>query len=156
MNIFKKIKAYIQSFPPLPKVYGTHGRIEIPNLKISLPLYDAKGDAQTIVDRKNAAAFIKWSNQDVIADHSGQDGFERLEFATPGNTLAFIVYNNGKPSETYICTQKQIGHILMGTKNKLVDAKNVPPQSNGLIMYTCIHESAINIMDVWLTYWKKI
>ena len=38
---------------PKQKTYGTHGRIEIPVLRISLPLYEAKnGNAQKIVDDK--------------------------------------------------------------------------------------------------------
>ena len=152
-NLFKKLFNYFQ--PPKQKLYGSHGRIEIPSLRISLPLYDAKNNAQQIVDTKNAAAFIKWSTQDVIVDHSGQDGFERLARAIPNSTTLYIEYIN-KPKETYICTQKQIGHIQIGTKNKLLDSKWKPPQSGGLILYTCIKQSSPTVMDVWLTYWKKL
>ena len=58
-KFFKKIVQYFKPAPQ-PKIYGTHGRVEIPSLSISLPLYEASTDAQKIVDDKNSAAFIKW------------------------------------------------------------------------------------------------
>ena len=155
-KFFKKIVQYFKPAPP-PKIYGTHGRIEIPSLSISLPLYEASTNAQKIVDDKNSAAFIKWLDQDVIVDHSGQDGFERLEKAIPKSTIAYVVYNNGKSTERYICTKKQIGHIkTVGGKNKLLDSQWQHPKSGCLLMYTCIKKSAPDVMDVWLIYWKRI
>ena len=155
-NFLKKI---LQQIKPKPKakIYGTHGRIEIPSLYVSLPLYDTHGNAQEVVDMKNAAAFIQWVKQAAIVDHSGQDGFERIAKAIPGSTLAYIEYNDGKVKERYVCTKKQIGHIRTENgKNKIYDADWKTPVSNGLVMYTCIKKSAANVMDVWLTYWKKI
>lgn len=42
------------------KIYGDNGRIEIPDLKISLPLYKGNDNPQEVVDKKNAAAFLEW------------------------------------------------------------------------------------------------
>lgn len=137
------------------KIYGTHGRIEIPSLRISIPLYNTNGNAQEIVDKKNSAAYIQWKNQAAIVDHSGQDGFERLAKAIPNSTIAYIDQNGKR--EKYLCVKKQIGHIKLGNKNQLVDANwKSADSNNGLVMYTCIKKSASDIMDVWLIYWKKI
>ena len=141
---------------PKVKTYGTHGRIEIPALKIRFPVYEAaNGNAQKIVDDKNSAAYINWHTQIAIVDHSGQDGFERLAKAQPGVTTGHIDFQNR--TERILCVKKQIGHILLGEKNKLVDANWQPADSHGgVVMYTCIKKSASNIMDVWLTYWKRV
>ena len=135
------------------KTYGDHGRIEIPDLKISLPLYNGKNNPQEVVDRKNAAAFLEWPDQNVIVDHTGQDGFERLASTVPLQTIAYIDF--GTKKEKYICTKKQIGHLLLGDKNKIRDANYVFPKSPGLIIYTCKGLSQPNVMDIWLTYWKR-
>ena len=135
------------------KEYGDYGRIEIPDLQISIPLYRGKDDPQGVVDRKNAAAFLEWKDQNVIVDHTGQDGFEKLEKAVPSQTLAYIDF--GFKKERYMCTRKQIGHLLLGDTNKIRDANYVFPKSPGLIIYTCKGLSAPNVMDIWLTYWKR-
>lgn len=121
-------------------------RVVIPALLISIPLYDANGDAQQIVDAPRSAAFIRWNGQDAIADHSGQNGFERIAHARPGKTIAFV------KGEKYICTEKQIGHIADG---KIYDSKGERVKSGGLCMYTCIGETAPGVMAVWLTYWQN-
>ena len=131
------------------KKRGTHGRIEIPSLLIGIPLYDGDGKtAQDIVDAPQSAVFLRWRTQDVIADHSFQDGFQRLRWAVPGKTVAYID-NDGR--EAYICVQKQVGHI----RDKLYDSQWQEAKPGGLVMYTCIGESDPDTMDVWLTYWKK-
>lgn len=121
-------------------------RVVIPALLISIPLYDAKGNAQQIVDAPHSAAFIRWNGQDAIADHSGQDGFQRIAYARPGKTVAYV------KGEKYVCTEKQIGHIADG---KIYDSKGERVRSGGLCMYTCIGETAPGVMSVWLTYWSK-
>ena len=121
-------------------------RVVIPALLISIPLYDADGDAQKIVDAPRSAAFIRWNGQDAIADHSGQDGFQRIAYARPGKTIAYV------KGEKYVCTEKQVGHIFNG---KMYDRKWNHASSGGLVMYTCIGETEPGIMDVWLTYWQK-
>ena len=121
-------------------------RVVIPALLISIPLYDANGEAQQIVDAPRSAAFIRWHGQDAIADHSGQDGFERIAHAKPGKTVAYV------KGEKYVCTEKQIGHIADG---KIYDSKGERVRSGGLCMYTCIGETAPGVMAVWLTYWRK-
>lgn len=118
----------------------------IPALFICIRLHDANGDAQQIVDAPRSAAFIRWNGQDAIADHSGQNGFERIAHARPGKTIAFV------KGEKHICTDKQIGHISDG---KIYDSKGERVSSGGLCMYTCIGETEPGVMAVWLTYWKK-
>ena len=124
----------------------TQNYVIIPALRICIRLYDTHGNAQAIVDKKNAAAFIRWRDEYAIADHSGQDGFERLAHATPWKTIAFV------KGVKYICTDKQIGHIENG---KIYDSKDGPVRSGGLCMYTCIGETAPGVMAVWLTYWQN-
>jgi hypothetical protein len=124
-------------------------------LRISIPLNDAdNANSQYIVDRKDSAACMKAKNYMLIADHSGQDGFERLGNVVPHTTVAYINMQTYK--ERYVCIRKQIGHIIIGEKNKLVDANYNPISEYDLVMYTCIKRSAKNVMDVWLTYWKRL
>ena len=132
------------------KKQGTHGRIEIPSLRIGVPLYNSNRNAQEIVDAKNSAVFLEWKDQVAIADHSGQDGFERLAKAIPYKTMACINY---KGKEYYLCTKKQVGHIV---NSKIYDSNWQNVKSDGLVIYTCIGKSAEDVMDVWLTYWKRI
>jgi len=132
------------------KKKGTHGRIEIPSLRIGVPLYNSNGNAQKIVDNKKSAVFLEWEDQIAIADHSGQDGFERLANAIPYQTLAYIDY---KGKEYYLCTKKQVGHIV---NDRIYDSKWEHAKSGGLVIYTCIGKSAEDVMDAWLTYWKRI
>ena len=125
----------------------SRSRVIIPSLFISIPLYDANGDAQQIVDAPRSAAFLRWHGQDAIADHSGQNGFQRISKAIPYKTTAYV------KGEKFLCTKKQIGHIR---QSKIFDSEWNHVKSDGLVMYTCIGKSAEDVMDVWLVYWKRI
>lgn len=118
----------------------------IPALFICIRLYDANGDAQQIVDAPRSAAFLRWHGQNAIADHSGQNGFERIAYAKPGKTIAYV------RGEKYVCTEKQIGRTENG---KIYDSEGERVRSGGLCMYTCIGETAPGVMAVWLTYWQN-
>ena len=71
-----------------PLVYGTHGRLEIRSLFITVPLYDAGTGAekQKVVDDPNSAVFFHLGLQDVIADHACQANFQNLNMAATGCT----------------------------------------------------------------------
>lgn len=144
---------------PVVKVYGTHGRLEIPSLFISVPLYDSRGaDNQRVVDNPNSAAYMHWQKQDAIADHASQASFSNLNMVKPGKTVATIDLRNRQ--EKYLCVNSQIGHIRLSPNgNRIFDANwNSANFQNegGLCIYTCIQRSSEDVMDVRLTYWQQI
>ena len=64
-------------------VYGTYGRLEIPDLNISIPLNGIElGPAQKVIDLEDSAIYLKWPNQVVIADHCHQANFSNLNSIT--------------------------------------------------------------------------
>ncbi len=137
--------------------YGTHGRLIIPDLNISVPLNGIElGSAQHVIDLEDSAVYLKWPNQIVIADHCTQANFSNLKKAVPGRTKALIVTPDSK--EEFACCRKQIGHIRIGqSSNALYDRDWIPvykTNSGRLTMYTCISRSAPDVVDVWLTYWR--
>ena len=141
------------------KIYGTRGRIEIPELNIGVPLYGTEsGGAQEVIDRQDSAVYLRWPGQIAIADHSSQANFSNLNLAKPGHTKAYIVTRDSRTP--YICYQTQVGHIRIESgRNTLYDNNWEPvfaKNHDGLTMYTCIKKSAPNVMDVRLVYWKQI
>ena len=154
-----EVESASESEPEEEIVYGTYGRLEIPDLNISVPLYGVEsGSAQQVVDLEDSAAYLKWPEQITIVDHCQQGNFANLNKAIPGQTKAFIVEPDLK--KTYVCYQTQIGHIKIGTtSNVLFDKDWIPvykSNAGGLTMYTCIEKSSQNVMDVRVTYWKPI
>ena len=140
-------------------VYGTRGRIEIPELNISVPLNGTEsGGAQEVIDREDSAVYLIWPNNITIADHCHQANFSNLNKAIPGRTKAYIVTPDSKKG--YFCYKTQVGHIKIGaTSNTLYDQNweaVYEKNGGGLTMYTCIERSAPDVMDVRLTYWKPI
>jgi len=141
-------------------VYGNHGRLLIPSLKIDVPLYEgAKGTAQRIVDAKRSAAFIRWTNQNVIADHVSEENFCNLPKSVPGNTTAVIEYQNGT-RENYFCVRIQTGYIQNENGiNRLYDRDGIrvnTQNSGGLTIYTCQGTPKGNRQYVTLTYWRRM
>ena len=145
---------------PVPsKAYGSYGRLEIPDLKIGVPLYASNGNnSQKIVDDRNSAAFIRWHYQEVIADHVSQSNFKNLIMAKPGVTRAHLLFADGSIT-TLICTQIQTGHIVITDgKNKMYDEQWAPfdkQNAGGFVIYTCKGLRKGNVQDVTLTYWSK-
>ena len=144
---------------PKVKVYGSHGRLEIPGLFISVPLYDAldAADRQRVVDNPDSAVHFRLGVQDVIADHAGQANFQNLNLARSG-MVATIDEREKKTS--YQFTQSQVGHIrISALGNRLFDQnwQQVAAQNaGGLCIYTCMGKSADDVMDVRLTYWQPM
>jgi len=144
---------------PKPMVYGSHGRLEIPNLYISVPLYNAlnAADRQRVVDEPSSAVFFRLGVQDVIADHACQANFQNLNMAKPG----MIATIDEKERQTsYRMVQSQVGHIrIAALGNKLYDQNWTPvamQNDGGLCIYTCMGKSADDVMDVRLTYWQPV
>lgn len=141
------------------KVYGTHGRLEIQELNISVPLYDARGLAsQRVVDNRNSAAFMRWQKQIAIADHCDQANFSNLNKVRAGSTTAVIDLRNTQ--ERFICVSSQVGHIRLAESGNRIFDRNWNPANTqnegGLCIYTCIEKSAPDVMDVRLTFWRPI
>lgn len=155
------VQTEIQRPVQRPKIYGSHGRLEIAELGISIPLYDATDSSgtQRIVDRQDSAAYIHWIKQDAIADHANQSNMANLNMAKAGRTIAVI--DLGGEQLAYRCVSSQVGHIRLSPdgKNRIFDANwnraNLQNEG-GLCIYTCMHKSAEDIMDVRLTYWRPI
>ncbi len=142
-----------------PKTYGTYGRLEIPELQISVPVYKTEnGNAQAICDKKDSAVYLNWGNQFAIVDHCDQANFSNLNRVRVGLTMATVDLQTSK--KQYRCVKSQIGHLrISNTGNRLFDKNWVPAYDqnpNGLTMYTCMHKSAADVMDVRLTYWQPI
>lgn len=144
---------------PRPLVYGSHGRLEIPSLYISVPLYNAMNGAerQRVVDSQNSAAYFDFGSQGVIADHASQANFQNLNMARAG-MIATIDERYRQTS--YQLVQSQVGHIRISPLgNRLFDQNwnQVAGQNEGgLCIYTCIGKSAEDVMDVRLTYWQPV
>lgn len=152
-DVLKKLKVV-----PAQKAYGTNGRLEIPDIGIGVPLYEAgNGDAQKIVDNINSAAFIRFGDQDIIADHVCQ-GFSNLINVKPGVTEAYIRYEDGR-QKAYTCQCSQLGHIRKSASgNSLLDwTWNRALGNNGasLVIYTCLGNPKGTEQSVTLTYWTE-
>ena len=150
-NLFKKI-------PQTPKkTYGTHGRIEIPDLNIGIPLYLTEDkNAQKIVDDQDSAACICFGEQNIIVDHVSQ-GLSNLINVKPGVTKAYIQYEDGS-HESYICECSQLGHIKKSSSgNQLFDwtwKHALGKNKNCLTIYTCLGRADGDDQLVTLTYWS--
>ena len=147
-DILKKLKPV--------KVYGTHGRIEIPDLGIGVPLYETgSGNAQNLVDNPGSAAFIRYGTQSIIADHVSQ-GFSNLINVKPGVTKAYIRYADGRQEE-YTCQCSQLGHIRKSESgNVLLDwtwGRALMRTGDNLVIYTCLGNAIGNDQRVTLTFW---
>ena len=147
----------------VPTEYGDHGRLEIPALDIAVPLYNGGGGAsQEIVDRQSSAAYMKWIEQDAIADHASQSNFINLQKAEPGVTLAYILYPEPEDAEEYLCEKIQIGHLKELGEGKGRRVFNADGRCayfdnpGGLCIYTCRERSAPDVMDITLTYWRPV
>lgn len=164
-KMFSKIREFLKNKiiktveDPAPvKEFGTYGRLEIPELKIAIPVNLSNGNAQKVVDARNSAVYIKWPFQEVIVDHVSQGCFWNLNLVQPGHTKANIIFENGDHF-SLICTQIQTGHIIIENgKNKLYDEKWDPfrkQNAGGWVIYTCKGFRHGNIQDITLTYWRR-
>lgn len=111
------------------------------------------GDRQKNTDAPNTAAMWNWGKLTVIADHNYQ-GFSRLNRAVIGKTRAYL------GPKAYICDVSEIGHVRLSEKgNRLYRASWFPvweAWSDGLCLYTCITQTASDVIDVRLTHWRDI
>ena len=84
---------------------GAYGVWEVAETGTRTPLYSAEGNGQVYVDRENAAAYIKWGEGRLIADHADSKvdgGVWNVNQHIVGG-MAFLV-RDGKPTKTYQCT----------------------------------------------------
>ena len=143
--------------------YGAFGRLIIPSLNISVPLYttDKEKNAQEIVDDEDSALYLKWPYQYVIVDHA-RGTFKNLYNAIPGKTIAII--DKILKQERYICVKEQRGMLLEKSdsrENILYDANGKRVQDSmenkgGLCIYTCMEALSPNTTAIKITYWKRI
>ena len=137
---------YVPNDTPLqPDLYM--GWLEIPDISISVRLYDASDlddDArQAVTDAEDAAAWIDESDkseilQPLVADHTEQ-GFVRLEKAVPGQTLAFVQKADGT-SRLYRCLRNIMGRND-GTELTDGDGQKIMQENlDGFTTYTCLED----------------
>lgn len=144
--------------PKIPnKIFGTHGRIEIPDLEIEIPLYNSEcGNSQSVVDNLDSAVFISYGKYGIIADHVDQ-GLKNLINAKPGITKVYIRHENGS-QESYICECSQVGHIKKSESgNRLFNwlwERAPETNKNSLTIYTCFGVADGDDQRVTLTYWS--
>lgn len=132
---------------------GTLGRLYIPEVNLSVAVYyanvwgDENYNAQTIVDRKDSAAFYELGRQYIIADHNYQ-GFKKLESVKIGTT-AYIKLQNGSMVNIRV-KDKFIGKNL---SYDLVDSEgtSIQDMDKSLIMYTCYN----NNKNILVTRWER-
>lgn len=152
-------KTIVNEDPVPEKTLGSYGRLEIPDLSISVPLYSVGNkSAQKIVDDPDSAAIFGLGKQMVIADHVHQSNFGNLIRVQPGRTKAYVLTVDGQQA-IYICMLSQLGHIqLSETGNRLYDWEGIPAKEknpDGLAIYTCLGSASNGVQNVTLTYWKK-
>lgn len=137
-------------------------RLFIPSLFIFVKLTPVASSnlAQEAVDKYNSAAIWNWNNLTLIADHNNQANFKNINKAIPGKTKLYLL---DKVNRKFICDKTEVGHIsnlrVDNTGGKLCDANwnSIFRQNlDGLMIYTCIRKSAIDVMDVRLTHWKEV
>lgn len=132
-------------------------RLIIPSLNINIPVFFGKNgpERQEIIDAQNSAVYFKWGQLTVIADHSSQANFKNLNEVASENTIGYIC---GDTTKKYVCDKTEIGHILIGSGNRLYNSLWKPVYevyNSGVCIYTCIKRRGSNIMDVRLTHWSE-
>ena len=133
--------------------YGGAGRLRIPFLLIDKPLSLANGNAQTVVDAPNSAAYLRWKTTAAISDHASDEGMYRLMYAIPKLTRCTVEHDG--QTTRYLCTKKQRGLIRGG---KMHDAQGRSLDSItgiDLVLYTCTGRKPHGDCEVWLTYWTS-
>ena len=137
-----------------------YGRLIIPSLLISVSLYHriAGTNGQDIVDAVDSAVIWEWNRLTMIADHASQANFNRLSRVRTGKAKAYIC--KSLSTDVYVCDSAELGHIrLSDSGNRLYDSKWRPVHEvmhDGLCIYTCKGKSAVDVMDVYLTHWKRV
>ena len=124
-----------------------HGTLHIPNVGITVDLYS--GYSQSIVDRKNSAAYFSCAPYDctAIADHNYQT-FANLHKVKKGAS-GYITKKNGQKIKIK-CISAFNGHNT-GSELTNNSGKSV---MNGCdyIMYTCRGSSK----NVFICKWKRV
>ena len=128
----------------MKKEEGDCGRLIIPDLSISVALYDinnkSSDEGQKITDDDDSAAWCY--NQAyyghpcrvAIADHNFQ-GFERIAAAVPGVTNAYLL-KDGILSE-YLCKAKYSGYNKLKYVSDAFGNDIIDLSSKDIIVYTC-------------------
>ena len=133
---------YAESVP-----WALKGRLVIPDLHISVVLYDVSGgsaeEMQAATDGVDSAAWIDWSSegqseQPVIADHNHQ-GFDQFKDASPGKTLAYIEQRGIRTWYRCLVNEKgqNRGDYLEGQDGRNVMDENL----DGIATYTCLEDA---------------
>ena len=132
---------------------GDAGMLLIDDVGIRVPLFltdvvEEPDYTQKVVDRENSAAYIKYKDVYIIADHVGQD-FSNLSNVKPGTKA---VIKNGDTKETYECVELIKGRNNVDMIEDINGTKITELAKDRLAMYTC----ADTWEDILLTLWDKV
>ena len=127
---------------------GNQGRISIPSVGYSMPLYSG-GNWQKIVDNKDSALFVNFFGKQMLADHAAQ-GLKKMKNCKKGDKL-YIVKN--KKVTTYVMTKIYKNGINSGNGIKIGNKYADEMNDGDLFMYCCNDASG---KSVTVTFWKKI
>ena len=135
---------FIRGNAPLESAYyeyGTDGRLNIDELKITVPLYHkvaGETTTQSVVDAPYSACFMKWRSQNAISDHCSDGNMFHLAEAQVGMT-ASVEHENGA-HEVYRCVEVTDGYIKEG-RLYFADGRDLScsddVNAGGIGIYTC-------------------
>ena len=136
---------------PQPVVtYGNRGRMEIPDLGISVKLIEADpANYVPVCNDADAAEFMPYGNKVEIRDHDTQDNFGNIKNAVPGVTIMTIRQADGS-TVSYRCAASEHG-VFNGDwyTNAAGTMSFMLPYD--LMMYCCDGWPGI-----WFTAWYRI
>ena len=149
--LFSALEAALPIPTEVPE--GAYGVWEVAETGTRTPIYSAEGNGQVYVDRENAAAYIKWGEGRLIADHADSkvDGgvWNVNEHIVGG--MAFLV-RDGKPTKRYQCTA-----IYLCDDDGfryLYNGKAIRPSKNDIICGSCASDKGHD--TVYIAYYKYL
>lgn len=147
--LFSMLEAALPVLVEVPQ--GAYGVWEVSETGTRTPLYKAEGTGQVYVDRKNAAAMIRWGEGYLIADHADSKvdgGIWNVNQHIVGG-MAFLV-RDGKPTKTYQCTAIYLCDDTGSTY--LYNGKAIRAAKGDIICGSCASEKPHD--KVYLAYYK--
>ena len=111
---------------------------------------DSWDDAQTIVNEESSAAYFRYDNYHVYADHNQLGSFFGLAYIKEG-ARAMLLDETGRALERYVCVRTcygyNYGHLFDDTMTDLANLTD-----GTVLMYTCIE----NADQIYMTFWDVV
>jgi hypothetical protein len=126
---------------------GDAGNLTIPAIGTDVALY-SDGDAQTIVNQEDSAAYLESYAEPIIADHNYQSNFSQLKNCS--GQYCYLTRNGS--TVRYQCVRVEAG---TNTGSALITASGVnvtKTHVSDLVIYTC--QTSSEGGGVWITEWN--